>query len=69
MYRTDQDSIFVSEYPDNCTNYYGPHPVDCLVTIWLTANCLSAGHKYPYNLTLGELEVLDNMNLRYETYF
>lgn len=54
------------EYPNNCTYYYGPHPVECLVTIWLSVNCLPDGYKYPLKLNDTELDILDNMNLRYK---
>lgn len=67
LFTSFRDNIkIVTEYPANCTMYYGPHSTDCLVTIWLGAKCLREGYKYPHNLTSSEHENLDAMNLRYD---
>lgn len=55
----------VTEYPANCTKYYGPHETECLVTIWFGAKCSQKGYKYPDNLTAAEHEYMDDLNLRY----
>lgn len=51
-------------YPDGCTNYYGPHPVECLVTMWISANCVQQGYKYPEKLSKIRLKQLDTWNIR-----
>nr|XP_039272237.1 uncharacterized protein LOC120346536 [Styela clava] len=51
-------------YPVNCTNYYGPHSIDCLKTIWLSAKCLEEGSKYPSKRDSSDLERLDALNIR-----
>ena len=55
---------FVEEYPENCTKYYGPHPFECLETMWEDVNCLHEGTKYPFKLTSSEKNDFDEMNLR-----
>lgn len=57
-------SLFFLVYPENCTKYYGPHPVDCLITMWRTATCLQEGYKYPQKLSSTRLNELDAWNIR-----
>ena len=56
-------SLF-SEYPTNCTSYYGLHDVTCLETIWLSTLCLLNGTGFPPKLDQLELNKYANMNLR-----
>nr|XP_039272236.1 uncharacterized protein LOC120346535 [Styela clava] len=61
---SSQLECFGLEYPANCTDYYGPHSVDCLITMWLSINCLHKGTKFPSKLTADELDKYNQMNLR-----
>ena len=56
---------YFTEYPLGCEKYYGPHPLECLETIWDSVKCLVEGNKHPSKLTNQEHEILDNKNLRY----
>lgn len=58
------DLWLLTEYPADCTKYFGPHSTDCLSNIWLAAKCLPKGTKYPLNLTTSELLYLDTVDLR-----
>ncbi|XP_077971341.1 uncharacterized protein LOC144425697 [Styela clava] len=60
----NQNFCFGIVYPTNCSNYYGPHSVECLVTIWLSAKCLEEGTKYPDKRDETELDRLDELNIR-----
>ncbi|XP_077971809.1 uncharacterized protein LOC144425906 [Styela clava] len=60
----NQTNCFGIEYPLHCTKYYGPHPLDCLITIWDSARCLIEGHKHPNKISDEELDRHNNMNLR-----
>lgn len=61
--------VVVVVYPVNCTKYYGPHPVDCLVTIWHGATCLRQGYKYPKKLSTERMLEIDQWNIRYTNIF
>lgn len=52
-------------YPMNCTKYYGPHSLSCLVTMWTAATCLPAGYKFPGKLTTDRLSEFDTWNIRF----
>lgn len=58
----------ISVYPQNCTKFYGPHQLDCLVTIWINATCVVEGYKYPRKLSTSRLNELDTWNIRYFTH-
>ncbi|XP_039272238.2 uncharacterized protein LOC120346537 [Styela clava] len=60
----NQAFCFGIVYPFNCTNYYGPHSIDCLKTIWLSAKCLADGSKYPSKRESSDLARLDDLNIR-----
>ncbi|XP_077971340.1 uncharacterized protein LOC144425696 [Styela clava] len=60
----EKELEIVLTYPANCTNYYGPHSIDCLKTIWLSAKCLEEGSKYPSKRDSSDLERLDALNIR-----
>uniref|UniRef100_UPI000EF458B6 uncharacterized protein LOC113475491 n=1 Tax=Ciona intestinalis TaxID=7719 RepID=UPI000EF458B6 len=49
-------------FPKNC-DYYGPHSVECLTTIWESKGCLSEGTKAPVKLNAAEKEDLHFLNL------
>nr|XP_026695983.1 uncharacterized protein LOC108950895 isoform X20 [Ciona intestinalis] len=51
-------------YPENCDSYYGPHSIECLITIWEEVDCMAEGYRYPNNLTIIDTHVLEFMNLR-----
>ncbi|XP_077971339.1 uncharacterized protein LOC120346538 [Styela clava] len=51
-------------YPESCVNYYGPHALNCLNTMWLTAKCLLEGSKYPEKRDETDLSRLNGLNLR-----
>lgn len=55
----------ISEYPEHCIRYYGPHPVECLVTIWDSLECLIEGIHHPSKLGTDELLRIDDLNIRY----
>lgn len=59
---------YATVYPDNCTRYYGPHPVSCLITMWKNATCLALGYKYPEKLSTSRLTEIDTWNIRFEIY-
>nr|XP_039272238.1 uncharacterized protein LOC120346537 [Styela clava] len=60
----NQTYCFGMIFPKNCTNYYGPHSIACLETIWISAKCLSEGTKYPEKRNPSDLSRLDNLNIR-----
>ena len=49
--------------PPNCHSIYGPHTIECLLTLWSDVGCLEAGNKSPYNLSETELENLDALTI------
>lgn len=57
-------NLCFAEFLDNCTNYYGPHSVDCLITIWESLGCLSLGSAYPPKLLQADFDDLSTKNLR-----
>nr|XP_039272245.1 uncharacterized protein LOC120346544 [Styela clava] len=59
-----QQECFGLEYPEGCVNYYGPHPMECLITIWKSFECLELGTRFPEKLSESELERIDNLNIR-----
>ncbi|XP_077971333.1 uncharacterized protein LOC120346548 [Styela clava] len=61
---SNQNFCFGIEYPNHCVKYYGPHPVECLTTIWKSAKCLEDGTKYPTKITPQELQQFNGMDLR-----
>nr|XP_039270636.1 uncharacterized protein LOC120345307 [Styela clava] len=61
---TKQMECFGLVYPDGCLKYYGPHPLDCLVTMWYTASCLFVGTFHPSKLNMTMLKWFDNLNIR-----
>uniref|UniRef100_F6R884 Uncharacterized protein n=1 Tax=Ciona intestinalis TaxID=7719 RepID=F6R884_CIOIN len=50
--------------PDNCDSYYGPHNLECLITIWEEVDCKVMGWRYPGNLTVSDADTLRSSNLR-----
>ena len=58
--------IYVAlDFPRDCTTYKGPHNTACLNTIWLTADCLAEGDKYPGTfLPPSRANYLNKFNLR-----
>lgn len=56
------------EYPEDCDNYYGPHSMECLKTMWNESKCVVEGYQYPQNLSTEELQTLDILNIRYNIY-
>ena len=52
-------------YPEHCENYYGPHSVECLETMWYSAQCLVKGSELPRNLTTEQHAELDSKDLRF----
>ncbi|XP_078487489.1 uncharacterized protein LOC100175212 isoform X3 [Ciona intestinalis] len=50
-------------FPENCDAFYGPHSVDCLITIWEEVDCKVEGYRYPNNLTIADADALKNLNL------
>nr|XP_039272246.1 uncharacterized protein LOC120346545 [Styela clava] len=59
-----QQECFGLEYPEGCVNYYGPHPMECLITIWKSFECLELGSRFPEKLPRSELQRIDNLNIR-----
>lgn len=55
---------YISAFPVGCKEYYGPHSMQCLVSLWINATCLPDGYKYPEKLTVGRLNELDTWNMR-----
>lgn len=55
-------------YPENCTKYYGPHSIACLVTMWEAATCLPQGYKYPEKLSSSRVDELDTWNIRFGSF-
>lgn len=62
-------TFLILVYPQNCTRYYGPHSIDCLITMWRTATCLQEGYKFPDKLTSVRLDELDAQNIRFVMLF
>ncbi|XP_078487506.1 uncharacterized protein LOC113474342 isoform X2 [Ciona intestinalis] len=70
-YRTEADSgnsqkqteCFGIEYHENCATYYGPHAMECLISMWDKVGCKVDGEKYPPKLEEFELEPLVDMTL------
>lgn len=56
--------MFLSVYPDFCENYYGPHPTECLETMWNSSKCLPQGYLYPDKLDSNQHSKLDATNIR-----
>ncbi|XP_078486601.1 uncharacterized protein LOC144745010 isoform X3 [Ciona intestinalis] len=51
-------------FPDNCTSFYGPHSIECLITIWEEVDCKVKGYRHPGNLTTADVDALKNSALR-----
>ena len=52
-------------FPEYCSNYYGPHSLDCLRSIWKKVGCSLFGLEEPGKLDLENIKLLQSMNLRY----
>nr|XP_026693802.1 uncharacterized protein LOC113474930 [Ciona intestinalis] len=50
-------------FPENCVSYYGPHSIDCLITIWEEVDCKVKGYRYPSILTTSDAQALKSLNL------
>lgn len=61
------DGMCFLVYPKGCENYYGPHSIECLKTMWNSSRCLSKGTEYPDKLASDDLEELDSLSIGYES--
>ena len=55
-------------FPEHCSQYEGPHSVECLNELWLDAGCLKTAPRYPSTLQRrdpDEVESLRKWNLRW----
>jgi len=50
-------------FPSGCENYYGPHSIACLVTMWEEIGCLDEGEAHPNKLKPEDLMRLNLKNL------
>ena len=53
------------EFPLGCSQYEGPHRIECYITIWNDVGCNSYGWSFPNNLTRKELASYKNLNIRF----
>jgi len=54
-----------SEFPNGCVTYNGHHSLSCYKTIFEEVGCFTEGFDWPDKLTLAELSLLSDKNLRY----
>ena len=47
MLALDHISFYIPVFPHGCLSYYGPHQLNCLVTIWHESGCVSQGSYAP----------------------
>lgn len=52
-------------YPGDCKNYYGPHSMECLKSIWNSSRCLPEGSAFPEKLTTDQHTDLDSQDIRW----
>jgi len=50
-------------FPAGCVFFKGPHPLECLETVWRDSDCLEEGWKAPANLKTPEMDALDLLNI------
>ena len=53
-----------AEFPDECVTYKGPHTLNCYKIIFENAGCFTEGFYWPDKLTVPELSLLSDKNLR-----
>jgi len=49
--------------PSNC-GYMGPHSVQCLTQLWLSAGCIARGEQHPSMIDAAERRRFDGMTVR-----
>ena len=51
--------------PSGCRNIIGPHPTECLLTLYKNAGCIREGLANPITLSYARLKELKSSNLKY----
>ena len=52
------------EFPMNCLAFWGPHTLECLLSIWRDSGCLEEGELFPLKLSEEDLESYFKLNLK-----
>ena len=56
--------IFFVVFPSGCTNFEGPHSLQCLQSVWVNVGCFEEGIGYPKSLESLEINGYDRLNLK-----
>ena len=54
----------LSVFPDNCTNFYGPHSLSCIQNVWEQTECLKEGINHPTASNSEDITLLRNLSLK-----
>ena len=55
---------FVIGFPSGCVYYEGPHPLECMDSVWQMVGCIDVGSKRPQDLPSFEFLALSRMTLK-----